>query len=181
MRTVTARDLPHSYRAGCPIGPSQLRMVTVPYYGFDGVRHTGRLVVRSSAADAIGRTFVRLYDIRFAIRSIRPIDDFGGSDDRSMAADNTSGFNCRKVKNSSNWSQHSYGLAIDINPVENPWVSGGRADPPSGQPYVKRSPTRKGMIPAGGGVVRAFGSIGWEWGGYWSSTKDYQHFSSNGR
>ena len=182
VAAVTAADLPHSWHPGCPIGPSQLRMLTVPYLGFDGVRHQGRLVVRSSVAPALGRTFVRLYEDRFPIRSMRPVDDFGGDDDRSMAADNTSAFNCRAaVGGNGSWSQHAYGLAVDINTVENPYVYDGKVDPPAGRPYVHRSPARKGMILPGGPVLRAFGALGWGWGGNWSSSKDYQHFSSNGR
>lgn len=182
MRGVTAQDLPHSWRPGCPVGPSQLRLVKVPYYGFDGRWHQGELVVRTEAANAVGRTFVRLYQQHFPIRVMKRVDAYGGDDDRSMAADNTSGFNCRAaVGGSGSWSEHAYGLAVDINPVENPYVHGGTVDPPSGKPYVQRSPTRKGMVAAGGPVVRAFAAIGWRWGGSWSSSKDYQHFSSNGR
>jgi hypothetical protein len=181
VHRVTASDLPRSWRSGCPVGPSDLRLVRVPYYGFDGVTRRGELVVRASAANAIGRTFVRLHQQRFSIRSLKRVDVYGGSDDRSMAADNTSAFNCRKVERSSSWSQHSYGLAVDINPRENPYVRGGEVDPPEGRAYTDRSPVRRGMIGAGGPVVRAFADIGWEWGGYWRSSKDYQHFSSNGR
>jgi hypothetical protein len=182
IETVTAADLPSSWRPGCPIGPSQLRLLKVPYFGFDGVKHQGELVVRSSAAAALGRTFVRLYEQRFPIRSMRRVDAFGGSDDRSMAADNTSAFNCRAaVGGNGSWSQHAYGLAVDVNPRENPYVYDGKVEPPEGKPYADRSPTRKGMIAAGGPQVRAFSAIGWSWGGYWRSSKDYQHFSSNGR
>ena len=182
VRTVTAADLPHSWHPGCPVGPAQLRMLTVPYLGFDGLRHEGRLVVRSTVANGLGRVFVRLFADRFPIRSIRPVDDFGGDDDRSMAADNTSAFNCRAaVGGNGSWSQHAYGLAVDINTVENPYVYDGKVDPPAGQPYVNRSPARKGMILPGGPVLRAFGALGWGWGGHWTTSKDYQPLSSNGR
>ena len=182
VRSVTAADLPHSWRPGCPVGPSQLRLLQVPFFGFDGLKHQGELVVRSSATAALGRTFVKLYEQRFPIRSMRRVDDFGGSDDESMAADNTSAFNCRAaVGGNGSWSQHAYGLAVDINTRENPYVYGGKVEPPEGKPYADRTPTRKGMIAAGGPEVRLFAAIGWKWGGYWSSSKDYQHFSSNGR
>jgi hypothetical protein len=181
-RTVTAADLPSSWRRGCPVAPSQLRMLTVPYLGFDGAEHRGRIVVHQRVAADVGRTFVRLRNAQFPIRSIRVIDEFDGSDDASMAADNTSGFNCRAVVGGSGgWSQHAYGLAIDINPRENPYVYDGNVEPPEGRPYVDRSPVRKGMIAAGGPVTRAFAAIGWSWGGRWSSSKDYQHFSASGR
>jgi hypothetical protein len=153
-------------------------MLSLPYLGFDGVRHTGRLVVNASAVTDVARIFMTLYAQRSPIRSMRPIDEFGGSDDASMAADNTSGFNCRKAVGGSGLSMHSYGLAIDIDPRENPYVEGGRVLPPEGKPYVDRSNVRPGM--AESGVVRAFRSVGWQWGGTWSSP-DYQHFSSNGK
>lgn len=179
---MTAADLPHSWRTGCPVGAAQLRVLTVPYVGWDGGTHQGQLVVRTSAAGDLGRTFVRLYAQRFPIRSIRPVDDFGGSDDRSMAADNTSAFNCRPaVGGNGSLSQHSYGLAVDINPRENPFVYDGKVDPPEGAPFVRRSPSRKGMIAPDGPVVQAFAAIGWKWGGSWHSSRDYQHLSSNGR
>ncbi len=181
VRTLTARDLPSSWRSGCPVGPSQLRLLSVPYFGFDGAQHQGELVVRSTAVAALGRTFVRLYEQRFPIRSMRRVDAYGGSDDDSMAADNTSAFNCRPAVGSSSWSQHAYGLAVDINPRENPYVSNGTVEPPDGAPYADRSPTRKGMLAAGGPELRAFAAIGWKWGGSWRSSKDYQHFSANGR
>jgi len=181
-RTVTAADLPSSWRRGCPVAPAQLRLVTVPYLGFDGRTHRGDLVVHQRVAADVGQTFVRLRDLGFPIRSIRVIDEFAGSDDASMAADNTSGFNCRQAVGGSGWSNHAYGIAIDINPRENPYVyGGGTVAPPEGRAYVDRSPARHGMIVSGGPVVRAFATIGWSWGGYWGSSKDYQHFSQGGR
>ncbi|MGB8649707.1 MAG: M15 family metallopeptidase [Mycobacteriales bacterium] len=180
-RRVTAADLPHSWRSGCPVGPAQLRLLTLPYIGFDGARHTGRLVVNASATSEVARAFGILYAKRFPIRSLRPIDDFGGSDDDSMAADNTSGFNCRQAVGGSGWSMHAYGLAIDIDPRENPYLEGGKVRPPQGRPYVDRSHVRPGMVVAGGVAVRAFAAIGWSWGGRWRSSPDYQHFSSNGK
>jgi hypothetical protein len=122
----------------------------------------------------------KLYRVGYPIRRMRLIDAYNGSDDRSMAADNTSAFNCRRVAGSSSWSEHAYGRAIDVNPVQNPSVEGGVASPAAGQSYVNRSKHKRGMIHAGGAVVRAFASVGWGWGGSWSSPKDYQHFSSTG-
>ena len=182
MERVTAADLPRSWRSGCPVGPEQLRRVRVPFVGFDGVERRGELVVHQRVAQDVGRVFVRLRDLGFPIRSVRLVDEFGGSDDESMAADNTSGFNCRPVVGGSGgWSRHAYGLAIDVNPRENPYVYGdGRVAPPEGRAYVDRSPLRPGMIGAGGPVVRAFASVGWSWGGDFRSSKDYQHFSKGG-
>jgi hypothetical protein len=179
---VTAKDLPHSWRSGCPVGPAQLRAVQLAFWGFDARRHTGRIVVHEQVVAATTAVFGRLYAARFPVRSIRPVDDFGGSDDRSMAADNTSGFNCRKAVASGppRWSVHAYGKAIDINPVENPYVQGRRVDPPAGRAFAKRTPYRAGMAVAGGTAVRAFSVSGWAWGGRWAGTPDYQHFSATG-
>lgn len=178
---MTAADLPYSWHAGCPVGPSQLSLLRLPYVGFDGVRHTGELVVRSSAVTDLVKVFRSLYSQRFPIRSMRLVDEFGGSDDDSMAVDNTSAFNCRQAVGGSGWSQHAFGLAVDINPRENPYVYGGKVLPPEGRPYVDRTPYRQGMAVSGGVLVRAFSSIGWGWGGRWTSSKDYQHFSANGQ
>lgn len=177
---MTAADLPYSWHHGCPVGPSELRLLTLPYVGSDGTRRTGQLVVNARAVTEVARVFTALFARHFPIRSMRPIDDFGGSDDASMAVDNTSGFNCRQAVGGPGWSMHSYGLAIDLDPRENPYVEGGRVLPPEGAPYVDRATVHRGMIVAGGVAVRAFTSVGWQWGGTWSSP-DYQHFSANGK
>jgi D-alanyl-D-alanine carboxypeptidase len=114
-------------------------------------------------------------------RLLRLVEAYKGSDDASMAADNTSGFNCRRVFAGGPWSAHAYGLAIDLNPVENPYVHRGVVEPPAGRRYLDRAKRRRGMVVAGGAVVRAFAAIGWPWGGHWTSSKDYQHFSATGR
>ena len=181
VSTVTASQLPYTYRAGCPVGPSDLRMLHLTYYGFDDHAHTGQLVVRSSAAPAMTRVFGQLYAARFPLRRMVPVDAYGGSDDRSMAADNTSGFNCRKVSGSTSWSEHAYGTAVDVDTIENPYVVGSTVQPPAGRAYLDRSDYRRGMIRSGELVVRAFAAQGWGWGGSWSSSKDYQHFSASGR
>jgi hypothetical protein len=110
-----------------------------------------------------------------------PVSRYRGSDDASMAADNTSAFNCRFVSGTSRWSMHAFGLAIDVNPVENPYISGGRASPPAGRRYLDRDRARRGMAVTGGALVSAFAAVGWRWGGLWSAAADYQHFSTNGR
>jgi len=180
VQPVTARDLPHSYRVGCPVGPSQLRLLRLSYWGFDGSAHVGSLVVRDRIARDVVAVFRRLYAARFPIRRLRKVDAYRGSDDASMAADNTSGFNCRFVSGTRHWSQHAYGEAIDVNPVENPYLEGSRVSTPAGRGYVDRSRQRPGMAVAGGVLVRAFAAVGWQWGGRWA-TPDYQHFSATGR
>jgi D-alanyl-D-alanine carboxypeptidase len=175
MRTQMA-----SWHRGCPVAISDLRLVTLTYWGFDRRVHEGQLVVGRRYTGAIVRALSSLFAARFPIRRMRPVDAYGGDDHRSMAADNTSAFNCRPVSGTSRWSEHAYGRAIDINPLENPWVDGGHVSPPAGAPYANRSRRAKGMIHAGGVVVRAFAAVGWGWGGNWSSPRDYQHFSASG-
>jgi hypothetical protein len=123
----------------------------------------------------------KLFNAHFPFRRIWLIDAYGSDDRRSMAANNTSAFNCRYVAGTTRWSEHAYGRAIDINPIQNPYVSGSYVSPAAGRAYADRSRRAPGMIHAGDVVVRAFASIGWKWGGYWRSSKDYQHFSSTGR
>jgi hypothetical protein len=170
-----------SWHRGCPVGLDALRLVTLTHWGFDGRVHNGRLVVHRDAVGAITRVFRRLFALRFPIRRMEPVDRYGADDERSMAADNTSAFNCRPLEGTSRWSQHAYGRAVDINPVENPFLNGTRVSPPRGRAFADRTRRVPGMIHAGDAVVRAFAAAGWSWGGNWTSPKDYQHFSANGR
>ena len=170
-----------SWRPGCPVRLDDLRLVTLTHWGFDGRARRGRLIVHRDAAAGMVRVFRDLFAARFPIRRLRLVEAYGSDDDRSMAADNTSAFNCRLVEGSSSWSEHAYGRAVDVNPLENPYVRGGHVSPPGGRPYVDRSLWKPGMIHRGDAVVRAFAAIGWEWGGDWRSLKDYQHFSATGR
>lgn len=171
-----------SWRPGCPVPLADLRLVSITHVGFDGATRPGELVVHASVADDVVGVFRALFDARFPIEQIRLVDEFGGDDDRSMAANNTSGFNCRQATGSTRWSEHAYGKAIDINPVQNPYVTrSGAILPPSGAAFVDRDPGSQGLITADGPVVRAFDAIRWGWGGRWSSGKDYQHFSASGR
>ncbi|HTI32641.1 MAG TPA: M15 family metallopeptidase [Miltoncostaea sp.] len=172
---------PSVWRRGCPVALSQLRHVSLPYIGFGGRPRRGALVVNASATADVVAAFRDLYRARFPIRRMRPVQAYGGDDYRSIEADNTSAFNCRPATGSSNWSNHAYGLAIDLNPLENPYVSGGRTSHRRSVPYLVRSPYRKGMIVEGGVVTRAFDARGWGWGGRWSGPTDYQHLSVNGR
>jgi hypothetical protein len=174
-------ELRYSYRAGCPLGPAQLRTVRVAYWGFDGRARLGKLVVHQRVAPDVVAVFRRLYGARFPIRRMVPVSRYRGSDDASMAADNTSGFNCRFVSGTSRWSMHAYGLAIDVNPIENPYVSGTRVRPSAGRRYLDRARRRPGMAVEGGVLVRAFAAAGWKWGGHWRGPPDYQHFSTTGQ
>jgi hypothetical protein len=174
-----------SHGPGCPLRWRDLRYLQVSYVGFDATPRVGELVVHRRHARAIVEVFEKLYAAAWPIKQMRLVDDFGGDDDRSMAANNTSAYNCRPVAGSDSWSQHAYGAAIDLNPVHNPYVQGTAIAPPAGRRFaaVDRSPGADGppgAIHAADVVVGAFAAIGWEWGGNWSSAKDYQHFSASG-
>ena len=138
--------------------------------------------MNASVVPAVEQIFGRLYARRFPIRRMEPVDAFHGSDDRSMAADNTSAFNCRYAvaTGPKRWSAHSYGEAIDVDPLENPYLLSGRVYPPAGRPYLDRAHIRPGMAVAGSELVEAFAASGWQWGGRWTGSPDYQHFSATG-
>lgn len=179
--TTRARMTGVSWHPGCPVGFAQLRLLTVSHWGFDGAVHRGRLVVHREEAAPMLRTMRRLFALRYPIRQMRLVDAYGGDDHRSMAADNTSAFNCRVVAGTTRWSEHAYGRALDLNPLENPYVTAsGYVSPPAGAPFADRSRRAKGLIHGGGPVVAAFAANGWQWGGNWSWPKDYQHFSVTG-
>jgi D-alanyl-D-alanine carboxypeptidase len=179
---VRERIVGSSWHRGCPVGIRDLRLLRVTYWGFDGRPHNGRLVVNARFDDEIVAVMKRLYNLRYPIRRMQLIDQYNASDDRSMAADNTSAFNCRFVAGTTRWSMHAYGLAIDVNPIENPYVSGSHVSPPEGRRYADRSRDAPGMIHDGDKVERAFAKrAGWEWlGDGPQSIRDYQHFSSTG-
>lgn len=175
------------YSRGCPVALSQLRVLTASYRDFHGRTQTGQLVVNRTAARPLARVFRRLYAIRFPIRHMTLSAIYGPPRDRPADGDVTASFECRQAAASpcvgrvrtGSWSMHAYGLAVDVNPGENPYVGCGQSMDPSLRRYRLRTHHYKGM--AGGRVVRAFRSIGWGWGGAWAgSTKDYMHFSATG-
>lgn len=174
-----------SWRPGCPVPLSDLRLLTVRHWDFEGRERTGQLVVHRDAAPELARVFRRLYQLEFPIRHMKLDDMYGPKRARPADGDVTGSFRCRRAvpspcgSGSGNWSNHAYGLAVDINPIENPYIGCGRVHDPSSRPFADRSRLRQGMVtPA---VVRAFRSIGWGWGGDWrGDTKDYMHFSATG-
>lgn len=178
-RRMTGR----SWHDGCPVPLGELRLIQLRHWGFNRDVHEGELVVNEDAVDEVTEAMRSIFIHRFPIRRMRLVDAYGADDDRSMRADNTSAFNCRFIAGQpGTWSQHAFGRAIDINPVENPYVAaGGHVSPPGGRRFANRSRDAKGMIRRGDRVVRAFRAVGWEWGGKWRSVRDYQHFSANGR
>ena len=179
---VTAAQLPYSWHAGCPVGPGALRRIRLTYWGFDGRAHRGELIVNSAVVPDVVTVFGQLYRARFPLRRLRTIDAYRAKDERSLAADNTAGFNCRYAvaPGPKRWSVHAYGEAIDVNPVENPYLEEGRVHPKAGRRYLDRSRRRAGMAVPRGVVVSAFASVGWSWGGRWTGSPDYQHFSRTG-
>ncbi|MDG4788821.1 M15 family metallopeptidase [Micromonospora sp. WMMD1102] len=181
VSTVGATELGPSWRPGCPVGPDQLRRIRLGYWDFEGRPQLGTIVVHRSVTAEVVEIFGTLYRERFPIRRLQPVDAYAGSDDRSMADDNTSGFNCRRAVSTgpAKWSAHAYGKAIDVNPVENPYLLDGRVLPPAGAAYRDRSESRPGMAVPGGTLVEAFAAAGWQWGGTWRSP-DYQHFTRTG-
>ena len=171
-----------SWHRGCPVALDDLRLVRARHWGFDARVHTGRLVVNRDVARPVLGVLRRLYSARFPIRRMVPVDAYGASDFRSIEADNTSAFNCRHVEGTTRWSEHSYGRVIDLNPIENPYVTAaGTTSHPASRPYLRRALYRPGMAVEGGAAVRAFEAVGWGWGGRWSGDRDYQHFSASGR
>ncbi len=190
----SAQPLPASVRAqvrhagawhpGCPVPLSQLRLLSVTYVGFDGQPHVGELVVNRAAAAPLGRVFARLYALHFPIRHMSIADRYGTE---PADGDVSASFECRQAAPSpcvggngtGSWSEHAFGEAVDLNPLENPYVGCGQTRDPAARPYFNRARHRPGMVTAA--VVQAFRSVGWGWGGSWiGSTKDYMHFSATG-
>lgn len=181
VEPLVAADLPASWRPGCPLPVEDLRAVDLAFWGFDGAVHDGRIVVAADVVDDVEGVFRDLFAARYPIERLEPIDVYGGSDDASVDANNTSAFNCRKATGGTGWSEHAFGRAIDLNPLVNPYVRGSVVLPERSRAFLDRTRTDPGVIHDGDPAVRAFASRGWVWGGTWTTLKDYQHFSPSGR
>jgi hypothetical protein len=175
------------WHRGCPVSLSDLRLLTVSYRGFDRQAHTGQLVISKDAARPLASVFGQLYRMRFPIRHMGLADAYGPKGSRPRDGDVSGSFECREAvpspctggRGTGSWSMHAYGLAVDLNPVENPYVGCGQSRDPAARPYRDRSRHRPGMVTRR--VVEAFRAIRWGWGGSWTgNTKDYMHFSSSG-
>jgi hypothetical protein len=175
-----ARMIGVSWKPGCPVPIDDLRIIDMNFIGFDGAVHSGgQLMVHRLVASQVVEAFRVLFDNGFPIRRMELIENYGGSDDASMAADNTSAFNCRPITGTTDrFSIHSYGQAIDINTVENPYVRGSTVLPPAGVDYLDRTDVRPGMITKNDVVEKAFREQKFFWGGDFNSLKDYQHFET---
>lgn len=166
-----------SWKPESPVQLEELSYLKVSYWGFDGKEHQGELIVLEKIGKEVADIFQELYDIKFPIEKIKLIDEYGGDDDLSMADNNTSAFCFREVADKQGvLSKHSYGIAIDINPVQNPYIKEERVSPLEGENYLNRSSERMGMIVKDSLCYSIFKQKGWNWGGDWKTLKDYQHF-----
>jgi len=165
--------------SGCKLSYDDLRYIKLLYVDFSGVTHDGELIVHAKLAQEVMTIFHELYQAGYPLASVRLVDDFGepGDDNLSMAANNTSAFNYRFVSGTNTLSRHSYGAAVDINPLFNPYIVGNRVAPPGGADYVDRTRDFSGKIDHDDLCYKLFRKYGWSWGGDWSGDKDYQHFS----
>ncbi len=170
-----------TWAPGCPVAATDLDWVRLTFWGFDDQRHTGELLVNRSVAHDVVEAFRQLYDARFPIEQMRISTKAEQTAPPTGDGNDTSAFNCRPVRGATTYSQHAYGLAVDVNPFQNPYEKGDLVLPELAGAYTDRSRRRPGMIFAVGPVVQAFADIGWTWGGTWKALKDLQHFSQNGR
>lgn len=169
-----------TWRAECPVTLDELRYLTLAHWGFDGELHTGELIVNAAVADDIVGVFQQLFDARFPIEQMRVIAADELDEPPTGDGNDTTSFVCRPAVGSTNWSQHAYGLAVDINPFHNPYQKGDLVLPELASYYLDRTLALPGMISDGDVVARAFFELGWGWGGNWRSLEDYMHFSQNG-
>ena len=166
-----------TWHAGCPIAPSALRELTISYWNFGGQPATGTLIVHKHVSSDLSEIFAQLFRHGFLIERMEPVESFGGSDEKSMEANNTSAFNCRDITGEpGKFSNHSWGRAIDINPLTNPYVKGETVLPAAAKAFLDRSRAYPGAILAHSFIVQLFEQHGWMWGGSWTDRKDYQHF-----
>ncbi|HVL90201.1 MAG TPA: M15 family metallopeptidase [Actinomycetota bacterium] len=169
-----------SWKPGCPVPLHDLRVLRMDHWTFEGTVARGEMIVHEDQAEAVLGAFAEIFEARFPIANMVIANGYIGNDPARAQQNATSAFNCRPAVGSSTLSQHAYGLAVDINPVQNPRVTSAGVTPPDGKAYVDRTQDRPGMIKPGDAVVRAFEKIGWFWGGNYSKVKDYHHFSLTG-
>jgi len=181
IQAVPASVLARStWTSGCPVAATDLRYVTVSFRGFDGLAHTGELLVHARAADALVTVFGKLFAEGYPIERMRVTSAAELNAPPTGDGNTTAAFACRPVRGQTAWSQHAYGLAVDVNPFQNPYHKGDVVLPELATSYLERGNMRAGMIRPDGPVVRAFASVGWQWGGDYRSLKDFMHFSANG-
>jgi len=169
-----------TWSPACPVRLADLRYVTVSFRGFDGRPHTGELVVHRRVADQVVSVFARLYRAAFPIEEMRLVTTADLNAHPTGDGNNTAAFVCRAARNQRRWSAHAYGLAVDVNPFQNPYRRGDLVLPELASSYLDRGRVRPGMIRAADVVTGAFAGIGWTWGGTWRSPTDLMHFSATG-
>lgn len=170
-----------SYVENENIALEDLRYLQVLHVGFDGEEHVGELIVNKAVAEDILDIMYELYVNKYPIERMVLVDEYGGDDEKSMQANNTSAFNYRTVEGSSSLSKHSYGMAIDINPLYNPCVrtysdGSSKSFPEGSDIYADRSRDFAYKIDKNDLCYKLFTERGFRWGGDWNSLKDYQHF-----
>lgn len=170
-----------TWQPACPVQASDLRYVTVSFWGFDNRAHTGELLVNRTGAQAMTQVFAQLFAARFPIEEMRVTAPAELDAPPTGDGNDTSAFVCRPVRGQANWSAHAYGLAVDVNPFCNPYTKGDLVLPELASAYVDRSRVRPGMALAGSEVVRDFAAVGWSWGGAWTSPTDRMHFTATGQ
>lgn len=178
VSTVTADELGATWRPECPVGPQELRRVELDYLGFDGQTRRGNLVVHRDVVDDVIEIFAELRRLRYPIEKMQTVDRYRSAEDElSMRDNNTSAFNCRPLPGGTSWSRHAYGLAVDVNPLVNPYLdASGDLQPKTAGVYLDRTRDDLGLLHAGDAAVEAFTDRGWRWGGKWRNPIDYQHF-----
>ena len=169
-----------TWQSACPVRSDQLRYLTMSFWGFDGKPHTGEMLVNARVADAVPTVFAKLYAAHFPIEDMRVASAADQTAPPTGDGNDTTAFVCRPAVGETTWSAHAYGLAIDVNPFCNPYRDGDLVVPELASSYLDRTNVRPGMVLPGDATIRAFASIGWTWGGSWTSPKDLMHFSSNG-
>lgn len=176
-KALQNKMLGKTYKSSCPVLLKDLRLLTLPYWGFDAKTHKGQLIVNKYIATETVTIFEKLYQQKFPIQRMQLMVEFNGNDELAMAQNNTSAFNCRPITGKrKQFSKHAYGLAIDINTRINPYIKGKTILPHNASQYVSRKTPMKGKIINNDFVYQLFISNGWHWGGDWQSLKDYQHF-----
>ena len=169
-----------TWEPGCPVARDGLAWLRLTFWGFDARRHTGELLVNTGAADDLDLVFRQLWQARFPLEQVLIVRSLDEEAPPTGDGNGTGSFVCRATTGGTSFSQHAYGLALDVNTFQNPYEEDGLVLPERASSYLERDRVRPGMITADGPVVAAFREIGWSWGGEWNTLKDYQHFSANG-
>ncbi len=173
----------NSHKKGCPVELKDLRYLNLNYIDFEDNTKVGELIVHKDVSIEMVDIFKNLYEIKYPIYKMELVSNYGGNDFSSIEANNTSAYNCRNIEGTKKWSRHAYGKAIDINPIQNPYVSKlGHISHEKSLKYINRvhkdlnNPNDKAIILKNDNVTKMFKKYNWNWGGNWHNINDYQHF-----